>query len=473
MVHVTLLGGGREGVEHLVHAGHGQGGDVHDLGLAALEESRTVSRRQHAHLGRHGAQIARSTTVDADALVDDALAHQLLGEGAHGFLHFLLATGERRALATQLLHRGIAGGVGGGVAIGLAGDLDGVGQQRSGDSLDGGEHVVGVIENGCVGERGDGALGGDHRGHQLTLQRDGLLDVTLRGLETTGEHGLVHLGRTVGVVLEGLLGATGFHHHDGDVAVVQFATGHDQFERALFTLGVGGVGNPRAVLSERDAHGSDGALERDARDHQSGRSGVDAEHVVRVHLIGTQHGEHDLHFVAEAVGERRTQRAVGQTAGEDGAFAGATFTSEERTGNLAGRVGPLFHVDGEGEEVHTGADIFGCVRGGENDAAANAGDHRSLALESQFAGLERQGLVGAPNGTRHSDGIGHDELLSRDADPFRIAYGAAGRFPVGGVGTSMPAGATDNRTLVCSVLFVLLDGRAPQRRRPNLATISR
>ena len=141
---------------------------------------------------------------------------------------------------------------------------------------------------------------------------------------------------------------------------------------------------------------------------------------MRIHLIGADDGEDDLHLVAESVGERRAKRAVGQTAGKDGLLGGAAFATEERTGDLAGGVGALLDVDREREEVDAGAYVLRCVGRGEHDALADGGDDSALALEGQFARLKGQGLVGGPNGTRHSDGVSHDELLSRRREPFGL-----------------------------------------------------
>ena len=225
-----------ERVEQLVHARHGQRAHVEHLGLAALEQARTVRRRQHADLGRHRTQVGDATAVDAHALVDDAVADELLGQRADGLLDLLLATGE------------LAGRVGGAAQLG-----DGRGRRRrrwrrcarpwpaivigpasslGGDALDGGEHVVGVVDDRRELERRDRPVGGDHAGHELALQGDRLLDPHLAGLEPAGEHALVDLRRALGVVGEALLGAAGLDHHDGDVAVVELTSGDDELERA-------------------------------------------------------------------------------------------------------------------------------------------------------------------------------------------------------------------------------------------------
>ena len=67
-------------------------------------------------------------------------------------------------------------------------------------------------------------------------------------------------------------------------------------------------------------------------------------------------GGHDVDVVAEPVGEQGPQRPVGEPAGQDGLLAGTTFAPEERTGDLARGVAPLFEVDGQREEIGAGTD---------------------------------------------------------------------------------------------------------------------
>ena len=98
VVQVALAVVRRQRVDHLVHARHRQRQHVHHLGLATLEQARAVSRRQHADLGRHRTQVGDATAVDAEALGDDPLADQLLGERADRFLDGLLLAGELGAL---------------------------------------------------------------------------------------------------------------------------------------------------------------------------------------------------------------------------------------------------------------------------------------------------------------------------------------------------------------------------------------
>ena len=84
VVHVALVVDRGDGVELLLHAGHAQCRDVEHLGLAALEERRAVRRREQVDLGRERADVGDATAVHAHAFLDDALAHQLLGQRADG-----------------------------------------------------------------------------------------------------------------------------------------------------------------------------------------------------------------------------------------------------------------------------------------------------------------------------------------------------------------------------------------------------
>ena len=385
---------GIEGVEQLVHARHRERCHVHDLRFAALEQTRTVRRWQHADFGRQRTKIAGPATIDTHSLLDNALAHELLGEAANRFLDFLFTTGECCALAAQGGNRSCSCGIGCRIAVSLGADRDGMRQRVGGDASNSVEHLGGVIELSNELQRSDRTLGGNDARDELALETDGLLDPHLAGLEPTSENGFIHLGGAVGVVGKALRRATRFDHHDRNVAVVELTTGDHEFERGGFALGIGGVRNPLAVLAVRDSHRADGAVEWDTADHERCRSSVDREDVVRVFLVGTENGEHDLRLVAEAVWEAGAQRTVGEPTRENRRLCGPTLTTEERTGNLSGCVCTLFDIDSEWEEVHSGTDIFCRVRSSEHDGTANTGQHRALTLLGKFAGLEGHGLVG-------------------------------------------------------------------------------
>ena len=104
-------------------------------------------------------------------------------------------------------------------------------------------HVGAVVDLRDVGERGRAPGLGD----QLALQVDALPDPGLRRLQALGDDLLGHLGRAGLVQLPGGLGAAGLDHHDGDVAVVELATGDDELEGRRVALLVGRMGTPLAL----------------------------------------------------------------------------------------------------------------------------------------------------------------------------------------------------------------------------------
>src|SRR5690606_17964642 len=103
-------------------------------------------------------------------------------------------------------------------------------------------------------------------------------------------------------------------------------------------------------------------------------------------------GDDDLHLVADAVGERRTQRAVDETADEDRLGRGTTLTAEERSGDLAGGVGTLLDIDRQGEEVEAVARVLRHARRGQQHRVlVEVGRDSALRLLGQTTGLEPDG----------------------------------------------------------------------------------
>ena len=154
------------------------------------------------------------------------------------------------------------------------------------------------------------------------------------------EHGLEHL------LLGDLLGA-GLEHADEvaragelevEVGVVAFLVGgvHEQL--------VGG-----AIAA--DAHAGERPLEGDATDRQRGAGAHGADDVDRVHLVGHEGGGDDLDLVAEAVGERRAQRAVDHAGRERALLGGTGLALEIAAGDATDGVHLLDEVDRQREEV--------------------------------------------------------------------------------------------------------------------------
>ena len=140
------------------------------------------------------------------------------------------------------------------------------------------------------------------------------------------------------------------------------------------------------------ARSTDRPAERQAGNLGRHRGGVDGHHVVQILGVKRHHRDDHLDFVAQTLHEGRAQRTVDETTGEDGVFAGPTFTTEERTGDSTGRVHALFDVNGEGEEVEL---ILGVLAGGggrqQHGAFVEVRHGRTGGLTGQAAGLKADG----------------------------------------------------------------------------------
>ena len=157
----------------------------------------------------------------------------------------------------------------------------------------------------------------------------------------------------------------GLDHHDRVLGA-----GDDQVEVSRLDLLVGGE-RLELALDARDAHGGDGASERDLRHPEGDRCRRGAEDVGRNRAVRGEQRQDDLHLAAVALGEERPDRAVGHARGQRCLVAGAAFAAEEGAGDLANGVHPLFEVDGEREEVDAGAGIA-VAHGCEEERVADA-----------------------------------------------------------------------------------------------------
>ena len=78
MVHVALRGLWGQSVKLLLHLEHVQGGDTKNLGLTTLEHGGAVGAWNYRNLCVNHADICQTTTIDADALFENAGTHDLL-----------------------------------------------------------------------------------------------------------------------------------------------------------------------------------------------------------------------------------------------------------------------------------------------------------------------------------------------------------------------------------------------------------
>ena len=130
---------------------------------------------------------------------------------------------------------------------------------------------------------------------------------------------------------------------------------------------------------------------------RAARGAVDGEHVVGVHQVGGEDGAHDVDLVAEAVGEARAQRAVDQAAGEDGLVGGLALTTEERAGDACPAAymrSSMSTVSGK-KSAPSRADLA-AVAVTRTTVSPMLDRDGTVGLAGELAGLEGQGLVGAP-----------------------------------------------------------------------------
>ena len=213
-----------------------------------------MNTRDRANLGGQRANVLEAAAVDADAVLEDALADGLLGHRANGRRDLLLAALELRVECSVGRSLDLVETV---LALLLVGDLQRGGQVRLGCCSHGGEDVVLVVEE---ARELPGLLGGLAR--ELDLRLAQRLEERLRRLEALGHDRLGGRLGALGDQGEGVVGGLGLDHHDGDV-VASDAAGNDHVEHRALLLGVLGERDPLAV-DERDAHAGDGAGERQA-----------------------------------------------------------------------------------------------------------------------------------------------------------------------------------------------------------------
>ncbi len=88
--------------------------------------------------------------------------------------------------------------------------------------------------------------------------------------------------------------------------------GETQVKGAISHFGNGGVGHKLAV-DIADANCADRPIPGYIGDGQRGAGGIDRHDVQMMNAVGRQGGNDHLYLVAHPIGEKRTQRAVGQT----------------------------------------------------------------------------------------------------------------------------------------------------------------
>ena len=370
------------GVELLDVVAGAEGGQADGLGLAAGEHGRTVGAGQEAHLAGQGADGVEVAAVEALGVVEHEAADRFLLDVVLRVLDDELGDLLGAELGDELLadvgEDRVDGGFAGQLLRGEQGGDDAI----TGQGLGGGEDLLGDD-----GHR-DGALGLAGLGGQFFLGGDQGLAGGLGELEGGDEVGLGDF-----------VGGTFVHDHIGLVADV------DQVEVGLGLLLVGGV-HHELTGDPGDADGTERAGPGDVGHGQRGRGSEDGEDVGVVLAVGREQQRLDLDLVVPALGEERTDGAIGQAAGEDLLLGGPAFTLEVTPGETAGGSRLFAVVDREGEEILTRLGLGGRDGRGEDDGFAELNGHGAVGLLGKAAGFDGDVLAtnGDLNGMGHTSG---------------------------------------------------------------------
>ncbi|OLN25622.1 hypothetical protein DVDV_3228 [Desulfovibrio sp. DV] len=380
MEHETLVRLAVKRLDLLLIAGGAERGHAKGLGFAPGEQRGTVGARQHAHFDADGTHRGDVAAIEADAGVLDQGAQQLL-------LH-----GLQDLAGLHLVGRGLRKGSDHGFDDG---GLDGAARIAAGHLFLDGE---GFLELGFAGFA--------HHGFQLGHgRRRGEDDFGLAGLFAhlfleveQRQHGGVAKFQGVSQQILGNKASAAFDH-DHRVA----GGGEDQIEHGVgVDLGHGRVQHKLAVDVAHPAAG-DGAVEGNLGQVQGrGRAGQ-GQNVRLDGAVGREHRGDDLHFVAEALGEKRPAGAVDQAAHEHFALGGAAdFAAEIGTRDAPGSVGHFLVVDDQGEKAFFLGQGLGADRDQHNRAAGLDPD-RAISLIGQAAGLDDDRRIA--DGGLEADGI--------------------------------------------------------------------
>src|SRR5262249_26299327 len=156
-------------------------------------------------LGGQRTNVARAAAVDTDLLAQDAGAYFLLGDRAERPADLLLAALE---LARELLGDLVLDAVQGILAVSLADGLEVLGGAGPGRAVDGGQHVLLILqEDRELGDR----LGRDVG--EFLLRTAQLPNGRLRSLETARDDLLGRRRRTARDQVDGVLGGLSLDHH--------------------------------------------------------------------------------------------------------------------------------------------------------------------------------------------------------------------------------------------------------------------
>ena len=253
MVHIALGLVRRDRVDQLIHPRHTQRGDVDDLRLTTLEQGRSVCCGEQIDLSSQRTDIRRRAPIDTDPFVDDALAHQLLGQRTDRCLDLTGSLSESLfEFSDDLSTRSIKCSI----ALCFRGLDVGDRQLCGAHFFNGREDIVTVVSESFELHGLDRSAFCGVRSHEFTLQEDGFENPLLRCFKTSSQDFFGHLRRTSGIHIETAFGSASFHHHDGNIRVrafTQCTTCNNEFKGGLVALIADEVALANLAAAEKKA----------------------------------------------------------------------------------------------------------------------------------------------------------------------------------------------------------------------------
>ena len=299
-----------------------KGCNYHGLGLAPGKQRRTMGTGQHAHFAGDGPHFRKTASVKPLALVNNTGAHDPLFIGGK-----------------QIAHLGFTG-----IFILVKGGQDLFFQL-----------VIPIFPGHLVG-RGNHFLhtgGGKffHPGLQFLVKGRGFNltfflahlrpQIVLQGYE--GLHSLMGEKNRLQHYILGQFPCPAFDHDNR-----LFGPGDHQIHVRLFQLCFCRI---KDIVPINIAYPGSGnrSLPGNIGNGKGGRGAVHGQNVGIDFLVRRKNGYDDLGFAHIALGKKRPERSVDQTAGEHLFFTGTTdFTTEITSGNTAGGIHPFLILDGQG-----------------------------------------------------------------------------------------------------------------------------
>src|ERR1044071_8562514 len=128
-----------------------------------------------------------------------------------------------------------------------------------------------------------------------------------------------------------------------------------------------------------DAHGAKRTVPRNIADHQRGGRADDAENVRFIFAVGAEDDGLDLNFVIPTFRKQRTNRTIGETAGENFFFSRTTFALEVTARKFSRRSRLLAVIHGERKEVLAFLGLDRRDGGDEDDGFAELDGYGAVA----------------------------------------------------------------------------------------------